>query len=341
MIKTVLWTLAGSVILVAVGLTVWIFADVSRAGLTHADTTFVVVKGEGVRTVANHLESQHLIQHKLSWVLFAALTGRSNSILPGQYTILSGHSGKAVLEQLVAGPTEDREVTVTIKEGKTLDDVATLLEQKKVVSAAAFLGIVRKPGTFISTWSTDLFASKPPSVDLEGYVFPDTYRLFKDSPAESVVTRMVKNMDERLDPAFRNEIAASGHSLHDILTMASILEKEGNNTADWGMIADIFWRRINEGMPLQSDATVNYATGKSNVATTTINDTKFESPYNTYLNKGLPPGPIDNPGLRTMQAALHPTPNEYVYFLTYNGKAVFAKTYDEHLANKRKYLSGS
>jgi UPF0755 protein len=121
--------------------------------------------------------------------------------------------------------------------------------------------------------------------------------------------------------------------------MASILEKEGNNVKDWGMIADIFWRRIAGGMAMQSDATVNYAVGKAGQAYTSIADTQTQSPYNTYLNKGLPPGPIDNPGLATINAAIHSTANDYVYFLTAAGKAIFATTYDEHLANKRKYLA--
>ncbi len=326
------------VVLALVGGTWWVFHEVSTVSRNERSVNISIQKGEGIRSVAQELFSANLIPNRQAWLAYAGLTGRFKTLLPGTYVIEPQTSGKALLERFSLGPIEDNEVTVTIHEGQHLSDIATLLETKGVVSADAFLTLARHPSSFLSTWPTDLFASKPTSVDLEGYLFPDTYRFFKNSTAETVIQRMVETMDAKLTTDLRTDITASGHSIHEIITMASILEREGKNTADWAMIADIFWRRIALGMPLQSDATVNYALGNTNQATTSIADTQTDSPYNTYVNKGLPPGPIDNPGLETIKAAIHPTPNEYLFFITVNGKAVFARTYPEHLRNKHTYL---
>lgn len=338
MIRVVLLTLGASALAVIVGLSLWIFAAVGATSSNPSPVTFTVAKGEGIRSIAGRLESDRLISARLPWTLYTVLTGRHTSLLSGTYTFPTSVTGKSVLEQLVAGPNEEREVTVTIPEGERLEEIAAILEKKSVVDAASFLALVKQSTAFVSSWTTDLFASKPPSVDLEGYLFPDTYRFFKNTPADAVVRRMVENTDRRLDATVRSRVTASGRSLHDILTLASILEMELKTPTDRAMAADLFLRRIAAGIALQSDATVNYVTGKSRLQPT-IADTQVESPYNTYRNKGLPPGPIANPGLDAITAAITPSPNDYFFYLTApSGQTIWAKTYEEHLANKRRYL---
>lgn len=341
MLRKVLRWLLGVVVTVVVAVTVWIFVSVNSAGRATGATKLSIPKGQGIRSVAGQLYRAGLIPSRQAWTLFAAITGQYRAVLPGNYRVEAGASGREILQLLAAGPNDDREVTVTVPEGLRLDEVAQLLNQKGAVSAEAFLQLAKRPGDLIQSWPTDLFKSKPPSVDLEGYVFPDTYRFFRDSTAEVVVRRMVENTDQRLSSEIRSLVAVSGHSLHEILTMASILELELKTPSDRAMAADLFWRRIAAGIPMQSDATVNYVTGKSR-AQPSIDDTKANSPFNTYQVKGLPPGPIGNPGLVSIQAALKPTPNDYFYYLTApGGQTIWSKTYEEHLANKRKYLSGS
>lgn len=341
MIKKILWSIIGLAVLVVVGVTGWIFTSVNAKNGLVTDTRVTIEKGLGVRTVAGQLYREKLISNRQAWILFAAITGQRSAVLPGNYVVAPGTTGRQLLQLLAAGPNDEREVTVTFPEGSTLADMAEVLEKKGVISVDAFLQLVKHPTEFIADWETNLFVSKPPSVDLEGYLFPDTYRFFKDTTAPLVVERMVTTTDQRLSADLRTKIAASGHTLHEILTMASILELELKTPTDRAMAADLFWRRIAAGIPMQSDATVNYVTGKSRVQPT-IDDTKSDSPFNTYQVKGLPPGPIDSPGLVAITAALEPSPNEYFYYLSApSGATIWSKTYEEHLANKRKYLSGS
>jgi len=149
---------------------------------------------------------------------------------------------------------------------------------------------------------------------------------------------MLDNFDAKLTDELRQEIASQGRTIHEIVTLASILEHEAANDRDRPLIADIFWRRLAAGIPLQSDATVNYVTGKS-LASPTIADTEIEHPYNTYRNRGLPPGPIGNPGLASIIAAIRPEANENLFYLhAPDGTTYYARTFEEHKANKVKYL---
>lgn len=326
---------------IVAGITVWWMLSVMNhtVGGSSTPIVFSVEKGEQLRHVATRLESERLISSAGAWTLYALSTGQRSSILAGSYTLNAKMTGRDILHVLTINPLKDSEANVTIHEGQSLTEVASLLERADVVNGQEFLNLAQHPATAGFNVSAFRIAKqKPAGVDFEGYIFPDTYRFFKHSTPTDVLDKFLLNLDRRFTADLEQAASAAGHTSHDILTMASILEKEGKNTNDWGMISDLFWRRMSNGMPLQSDATVNYATGKSNQANTSIEDTKAVSPYNTYQNKGLPLGPIDNPGLETIRAAIYPIANTYVYFLTYKDKAVFATTYEQHLANKAKYL---
>jgi UPF0755 protein len=150
---------------------------------------------------------------------------------------------------------------------------------------------------------------------------------------------MLDNFDKKLTQDLRDEIARQKKTIFEIVTMASILEKEVQTDEDRAMVADIFWRRLKAGMPLQADSTINYITGKSD-SRANLTDIQIDSPYNTYKYPGLPVGPIGNPGLSAIKAAIYPKANGYWYFLTTDdGKVIYAKSFDEHKANKAKYLN--
>ncbi len=187
-------------------------------------------------------------------------------------------------------------------------------------------------------------ADKPDCASLEGYLFPDTYRLYASSTVEEAVSRMLDNFDKKLDDSLRKEIKLQGKTINDVIIMASLIEKEApisysdkENLAA-RMISGIFWRRLKNGQRLESDATLSYI----------LEDKKDQhsgeeldnsSPYNTYRKAGLPPGPICNPGLVAIEAAIYPIRSDYNFFLTdQNGNVYYARTYEEHLRNKYKYL---
>jgi UPF0755 protein len=189
--------------------------------------------------------------------------------------------------------------------------------------------------------SFDFLRVLPDNATLEGYLFPDTYRIFKDAAAEDIVVKMLANFDKKLAPETRAEISRQGKTLPEIITMASLIEKEVRGADDMKIVSGIFWNRIKNGQALQSCATLAYVLGV-NKAQYSEADTKVDSPYNTYQNRGLPPGPIANPGLNAIIAAVYPVQTDYNFFLTaeVNGasKVIYSRTYDEHLRNKGKYL---
>jgi UPF0755 protein len=190
--------------------------------------------------------------------------------------------------------------------------------------------------------SEAILAGIPKGFDLEGYAFPDTYRFRADADAQTVVTQMVETLGRRLAeagvPLPENGKYANGLTVHETITLASILEKEVRSLEEMENVADIFFKRIEAGMPLQADSTLSYVLGKTSAQLTTA-DLASNSIYNSYTQLGLPPGPIANPGMNAILAVLNPTKNSWYYFLTDDaGTVYYAATYDQHLANKRKYI---
>jgi UPF0755 protein len=215
------------------------------------------------------------------------------------------------------------EIIIQVPEGWTNDEIAKRLEKTGGWPTADFLKAAEGQ---------------------EGYLFPDTYRVYASATPAAIVKKMLDNFDAKLTPSLRADINKQGKTIKDIVIMASIIEKEAG--IDYGQGADsdariisgIFWNRLKIGQGLQSDVTVAYALKDNNFKNSNL-DLNVDSPYNTYKYRGLPPGPIANPGLIAIQAAITPLATNYYYFLTTpDHKIIYAKTYEEHLQNKYKYL---
>jgi len=234
------------------------------------------------------------------------------------------------------------EKTLRVIEGWRNSDISDALVKNNLATTDSF--IQAQKDYDLSKFS--FLADKPKNTDLEGYLYPDTYRVFASSTVSEIITKMLSNFDQKLTPKMRADIAAQGKTVNEILTMASIIEKEApisyakGDNQDAKIISGIFWRRIKAGQALQSCATLAYVLGVDKAQYSEV-DTKINSPYNTYENKGLPPGPIANPGILAIEAAIYPTPSNYNYFLTPSDSKtiIYAATYEEHLRNKNKYLS--
>ena len=184
----------------------------------------------------------------------------------------------------------------------------------------------------------NLFSDKPAGVSYEGYLFPDTYRVYADATPEDVLKKIFANLNKKITPEMREEIKKQKKSIYEILTMASVVEKEAPTKNDMAMVADIFWRRYNKNWALQSCATVNYITGKNDPGVTT-EDKETDSLFNTYKYPGLPLGAISSPGLTAIMATIYPSANNYWYFMSdSDGVTHYAKTLDEHNANVYRYL---
>lgn len=227
-----------------------------------------------------------------------------------------------------------QELTITVPEGWDLNDIGTYLQKQGIGTRDQFLEQTKKDFSKEFVFLND----KPPQAPLEGYLFPDTYRVYKDATIEDIISKMLANFSSKLTSEEQKAIKASGRSVFEIVTLASIVEKEVPNASDRPIVAGIFWKRLTEGMPLQADSTLHYVIGGKSPRLSS-EELKTDSPYNTYKYKGLPPTPIGNPGEVALRAAIYPKSSPYWYFLSASdGTTIFSKTFEEHVAAKRKYL---
>jgi UPF0755 protein len=246
-------------------------------------------------------------------VLFAG----EQKLVAGDYYFSRPISVYSVVSRLVKGNFDLDSIKVTIPEGLSMSQIAMNLSSK------------------LKNFSVDDFMTYSP--EKEGYLFPDTYFFMPDIKAGEVIDELQKNFEEKIETV-QPTIDAFGKPEEDVIIMASILEEEARTPEDWQIISGILWKRIKIGMPLQVDSTLGYVTGKVSSELTTA-DLKKDSPYNTYVYKGLPPTPICNPGIETITAAVTPTTTPYLYYLSdENGVIHYAATFAEHIRNRAKYL---
>ncbi|MFH1366453.1 MAG: endolytic transglycosylase MltG [Patescibacteria group bacterium] len=296
-------------------------------------------KGDGSRVIADTLFQKELIKSKNAFFVYTFIEGVSQKLQAGTYKLSTDMSIKDIVLALSEGKLISNERKIKIGELSN-KEIGIYLEEQGIMSQETFLeaASAKDSHEILPDVNYSFLADKNKTVDLEGYLFPDTYYIYINSQAKDIIKKMLDNFDKKLTPELREAIAGQNKTIFEIVTMASILEKELTKDEDRKIAADLFYRRIEIGMPMQSDATVNYATGKSE-RQPTYSDLETVSPYNTYLNKGLPPGPICNPSLSAIKAAIYPTPNEYYYYLNKkDGTTVWSKTAEEHAANKAKYL---
>ncbi len=289
---------------------------------------FKVLKGDSAKTIAENLKKAELIKSPFTFRLYVFLSLGQYDLKPGEYELSPKMSIRDVADTLVLGGVN--EVLLTIPEGFNLKQI----EQRLVAAKLA------KPGEIVNYKFREkippILSGKSKSAPLEGYLFPDTYRFFKDASLSDVVSKMVANLDSKLTPDLKTAMVDSGRGIYEILTMASLIEKEVKSDADREIVSGILWKRLKAGIPMQVDATLIYITGRREIHES---DKKINSPYNTYFYRGLPKGPIASPGLSAIRAAVFPKTSPYLYYLSAkDGKTIFSKTLEEHNRNKAIYL---
>lgn len=289
--------------------------------------------GASVNEIIDALSDQGVIDNELFAKLYIKLQGMASRLQAGEYTFSDKVSLATVFEKLVSPQGSQAEIILTFPEGWTIDDMAEYVgaQTDLSVSSEAFI-----------TASEDLSLLPdgihiPKGRDLEGYLFPDTYHVFEDVTAEELIKKMLVNFNSKVTDEMRTEIDAQNRTLDEVVILASMLEKELLSINERKLGADVFLKRLEIGMGLQADSTVNYIT-KKKTSRASAEDIKIDSPYNTYKHRGLPPGPISNPGFDSLEAAIYPTGNAYYYFLTTpEGDAIFSTTLEEHNTAKRRY----
>jgi len=303
----------------------------------NASREFIVKEGESVKQISANLEKENLIVGKDFFELYIWQKKIASKLQAGNYMLSSSMTIPEIVEIFISGKVKDNSVAITIPEGFSNKEIDKRLAEKKLIREGEFLDFDKKQSIDLSKY--DFLQDKPKDAGLQGYYFPDTYIYYKNSSLKDIVKKMLDNFDKKLSFELREEIKKQNKSVFETIVLASIIEKEAGFPEDMKKISSIFQNRLNAGQLLQSDATINYITG-SGRAQSTLEDLQIDSPFNTYKYVGLPPGPISNPGISAIEAAVYPEKTDYFYFLTKSdGEAVFSKTYNEHLKNKSKYLN--
>ena len=283
-----------------------------------------VVPGMGSDAIGKMLVEKGVVSSTTKFWLASKLNGADAKFRAGTFAMNKNMSTGDAISILMNGKSAS--LWVTIPEGYNVKEIANRLDEKGICDKDEFLQLAKNyaPYDYMEKHSET-------SYRVEGFLFPDTYEFSSDATAEDIMRRMIDEFDNKLTPEMRSKAAAKNISVYDLVTMASLIEKEALYETDLPLISQIFWKRVAISMPLQSCATIQYILGtpKEDLS---VEDTKLASPYNTYQNYGLPPGPIANPGLRSLKAALEPADTDYLYFVAdRNGNTYFTNTYDEHM----------
>ncbi len=286
--------------------------------------------GTGTRTIGRQLVASGVIRDEWTFRLAVFLTGTARQLKAGEYRFAGAMSAKDVVRVLARGEIYLR--PVTFPEGLTVLEMSRVYESRGLGSAAAFVAAARD--------TTAIRTLDPQAADLEGYLFPETYNVPRKMNAAALVGRMVERFLAVYDESMRQEAQAHNLKTRDLVTLASIVEKESASPEERAVIAAVYGNRLRIGMPLQCDPTVIYAMEKAGhySGNLTKKDLQMDSPYNTYRHPGLPPGPIANPGRSSIEAALRPASADYLYFVSRNdGTHVFATTLAEHNKNVKEW----
>jgi len=285
----------------------------------------------GFRQMARALEEQGLIRNGFAFRMLARFEKKDTQIKAGEYALAPSMTPQQILDMMVRGDTIPHRAT--IREGMTINDIGAIFEQAGIVDRASFEQALADPAL------RQELGIKANS--FEGYLFPETYNFRRNTQAHQVIRAMYDQLHKHWTPEWHAQAAVLGMSKHQILTLASIVEKESGNFDEQPIIASVFHNRLKLNMRLQADPTVIYGIKNFN-GNITKRDLQTETPYNTYVIPGLPPGPIANPGLSAIKSTLFPADTRYLYFVgNGEGRHVFSENLDQHNNAVNRYQRGA
>lgn len=296
-------------------------AFIATAPYMQSDIVITVEKGDTLSGVAEKLSEARTIRSRVAFKALVIFFSGSKGLQAGDYYFAEPQNAVRIAWRLTHSSYQLKNVRVTIPEGTNSIETADILAKQKNLTH-----FVKK----------DFLKIAAP---YEGYLFPDTYFLMPNVTAQDVVDLMLDTYKMRIK-ALEKDIVAFGRPISDVIKMASIIEEEARTDETREIIAGILWKRLDEGMPLQVDAAFAFVNGKKDSRYISSEDLKIDSPYNTYVKKGLPPTPISNPGLDAIRATVHPIKTSYYFYLSdKDGNMRYAVTHDQHVLNKQKYLN--
>lgn len=298
------------------------------------DLVVDIPMGSTVDDVAHILKENNLIKDEFVFKINFKIKNNYSHMKSGSYLLNQTLSNKDIIDKLVSGEIYQDGVKITIPEGSTSNEIIALLVKNELGKKSDFEELIKNPSAFYDEFD---FLNEKDIKTLEGFLYPSTYYFDEDSNPKDIIKEMVKLFDKNYTEELQNKQKERKLTLQEVVNLASIMEKEAVLDEDRPIIASVFYNRLEKDMPLQSDATLQYIfdTRKKRM---TYDDLKIDSPYNTYIEKGLPPTPIANPGIKSIEAVLYPEETDYLYFVAdIDGGNVYSKTYEEHQKNVAKY----
>lgn len=315
------------VVLVGFGIGAAFYVQLQPVGQATRVSVVDVPEGVSFSEVARLLHQRHVIKSERAFTWMGRLLNADRSIIPGEYEFHGGMGPATILSKMTKG--EVIQYVVTIPEGFSVNQIADVLEAKQLADREAFLQATEDPA-FLRTLSL-------PHKNLEGYLFPDTYHFTRHMTPEMMIKAMVSRLKQTVSDEYETRAEELGMPMHQVLTLASVIEKETARPHERPLISGVFHNRLRRNIPLQSDPTVIYDLHQFD-GDLRKEDLSIESPYNTYVVVGLPPGPIANPGKAAIHAALYPASTDYLYFVSRNdGSHAFSTTLAEHNQAVQKY----
>jgi len=292
------------------------------------EISFLIKQGESVEKIGENLEEENLIKSAWAFYWYIRLNDLDENMISGRFMLNPSMTTKQVTE-IISDPSKS-EAILTIQEGLRIKDIDKKLTESELIEAGAFIQATENFNGY------EYYYFLPEETPIEGYLFPDTYFLNAgDFKPDEVIYKALDNFEVKIQDVIQ-QIANSGRSFEDIIKMASIIEKEVISQEDKSTVSGILWKRIDSGWRLDADATLLYTKDNNKITTA---DLEADSPYNSRKVQGLPPTPICNPSLSSIQAAISPTSSNYWFYLsTPEGKTIFATSNEEHNTNKAKYL---
>ena len=270
-----------------------------------------IPSGSTVNSISDILYENKLIKNKTLFKIVVKLSNEAQLIKAGKYLINQTYSNKDILELLVSGKIYNDGIKITIPEGSTSKEIVATLVKNKIGDKVKYEELIKNPSKFYEKFS---FLKEDDITSLEGFLYPDTYYFKEGDSEEKVLSEMLLRFKKEYTDTLVKRQKELNMTLQEVINLSSIIEKEAVLDEDRALISSVFYNRLDIGMPLQSDATIQYIFDERKQIVTYA-DLKIDSPYNTYLNKGLPPTPIANPGIKSIKAALYPEKTDYLYFV--------------------------
>ncbi len=324
------------VIGLAAGMGSLYYRHASKAVNPNSKTSIVVDIPEGstAKKIAQILIDKNLIRNKRVFLSNVKNTEKAEKIKAGKYKFSQNMSNDQIIDKLIKGQIYQDGIKVTVPEGSVSTEIVDLLVKKGLGQRKNFVNLFRHPENFVDKHA---FLKNKRIVTLEGFLYPETYFFKKESSEKAIFDKMLSEFEKNYNSKVKASVEKNKLDFYDTVIMASIVEKEAVKDSERGKIAGVFYNRLNKKMRLQSDAVLQYALPKRK-SRVMYKDLKIESPYNLYLNDGLPPTPVANPGIKSLLAAANPQKTEYLYFVTgTDGENYYSKTYEEHKLHADKY----